>query len=104
MPAPRFCAVKLETPLPSVVSEVITRLLSLTEAEYPAMVAVPKPLMTLRITILPTEMKLCCRMLGMATVAILPSSRHENTGAFSGVSNRRNRRRTNIIASTQLPP
>ena len=47
MPAPRFCAVKLETPLPSVVSEVITRVLSLTEAEYPAMGAVPKPLLTL---------------------------------------------------------
>ena len=31
--APMFCAVKLDMPLPSVVSEVITRLLSLTDAE-----------------------------------------------------------------------
>ena len=32
-PAPRFCAVKLDTPLPSVVSEVVTMLFSLTDAE-----------------------------------------------------------------------
>ena len=32
-PAPTFCAVKLEMPLPKVVSEVMTRLLSLIAAE-----------------------------------------------------------------------
>ena len=31
--APRFCAVKLEIPFPSVVREVMTMLFSLTEAE-----------------------------------------------------------------------
>ena len=69
--APRFCAVKFEMPLPSVVKDVITMLFSLTAAEYPAMTAAPKPLITLWITILPTEIKLYCKMLGTATTAKL---------------------------------
>jgi len=38
-----FWAVKLDIPLPRVVSEDITMLFSFIEAEYPAIAAVPKP-------------------------------------------------------------
>lgn len=43
-PAPKFCAVKFEIPFPIVPSEVITRLLSFIDAEYPAITAEPKEL------------------------------------------------------------
>ena len=46
LPAPMFCAVKLDTPLPSVVNDVITRLFSLTPDEYPAITAVPNVFIT----------------------------------------------------------
>lgn len=45
-PAPIFCAVKLDTPFARVVREVITRLFSFTEAEYPAITLEPKVLIT----------------------------------------------------------
>ena len=80
-PAPRFCAVKLETPLPSVVKQVRLNVLSLTAAEYPAITDEPKPLTSHWMKMLPTEMKLCCRMLGMATLAICISMRRENRSA-----------------------
>ena len=41
--APMFWAVKLDIPLPRVVSEDITMLFSFIEAEYPAIAAGPKP-------------------------------------------------------------
>ena len=68
-PAPIFCAVKFDTPFPSVVKEVITRLLSLTAAEYPAVTLMPKLLITLWIKIFPTEIKDCCKILGIAITA-----------------------------------
>lgn len=46
-PAPIFCAVKFDTPFPSVVKEVITKLFSFTAAEYPAVTLIPKLLITL---------------------------------------------------------
>lgn len=66
--APIFWEAKLETPFASVVNDVITRLLSLTPAEYPAITLVPNPLMTFWITILPIDMKLCCKILGIAII------------------------------------
>lgn len=66
--APIFWEAKLETPFASVVNDVITRLLSLTPAEYPAITPVPNPLMTFWITILPIDMKLCCKILGIAII------------------------------------
>lgn len=99
-----FCAAKLEMPLPKVVNEVMTRLFSLTEAEYPANTLEPKPLMTPWMTMLPMEMKLCCKMLGTATAAMRLSSGQEKRAAFSAVSIFLNRRSTKIRARTQLTP
>ena len=82
MPAPIFWAVKFDTPFPSVVNEVMTRLLSLTAAEYPAATLIPKLLITLWIKIFPTEIKDCCRMLGMAMTASFLSSVKEKYAAF----------------------
>ena len=53
---------------------------------------------------LPTEMKLCCKILGTATMAIFFSRGTEKSLGFSLVSMVRNRRNTTITASTQLTP
>ena len=103
--APMFWAVKLETPLPRVVKEVTTRLFSLTEAEYPAMVPAPKPLMTPWMIMFPTEIKLCCSVLGTAIRTMRRSRKEDQTGAsaFSaGIS--RSRRKTFHTARIQLTP
>ena len=80
--APRFCAEKLEIPLPIVVNDVMTRLFSFTAAEYPAMTEEPKLLMMPWIKMFPTEIKLCCKMLGMATSMIFFKSAHSKSGGF----------------------
>ena len=54
--------------------------------------------------ILPTEIKLCCKMLGMATIDILPSSFHEKTSAFSVVLILVRCKNTTTTASMQLIP
>ena len=55
-------------------------------------------------TMLPTEMKLCCRMLGTAITAMRQNSGKENSALFSSVSTPRRRRSTKSTASTQLTP
>ena len=52
----------------------------------------------------PTEIKLCCKMLGTATTAILLKRFHENAAGFSCVFIVASLRNTNSIASTQLTP
>ena len=44
LPAPRFWAVKLDTPFPKVVKQVMEKVFSLIAAEYPAMTEEPKEL------------------------------------------------------------
>ena len=68
------------------------------------MTLAPKLLMTLWMMILPTETELCCRMLGTAMTAILPSIRQEKRAGFSGVGMPCIRRATAQTASTQLTP
>ena len=53
---------------------------------------------------LPTEMKLCCRMLGTAMTAKRPRWLHEKTATFPDVGIFANRRNTTTSASTQLTP
>ena len=53
---------------------------------------------------LPTEIKLCCRMLGMAMVAIRRSSAGEKIGAGPASGSADSRRSTAAIASRQLIP
>ena len=78
---------------------------SFTPAEYPAMTAGPKPLMTPWITRLPTEIKLCCRVLGTAMTRILRRSGREKRGAFFPDSGSvRMRLSTAMTASAQLTP
>ena len=55
-------------------------------------------------TMLPTEMKLCCKMLGTAIAAMRQNSGKEKIALFSSVSTLFRRRSTNSIASTQLTP
>ena len=68
------------------------------------MTAAPKLLMTLWMMMLPTEMKLCCRMLGTAMTAKRPRWLHEKTATFPDVGIFANRRNTTTSASTQLTP
>ena len=68
------------------------------------MTLAPKLLMTLWMMILPTDTELCCRMLGTAMTAILPSIRQEKRAGFSGVEMASIRRATASRASTQLMP
>ena len=103
-PAPKFWAEKLEMPLPRVVSDVMTRLFSLTAAEYPAITAEPKELITPWMMMLPTEIKLCCKILGTATTEIFPNSFQENSLGFSSVSILSKRLNTKIMARMQLTP
>ena len=91
-------------PFPSVVSEVMTRLLSLIAAEYPAITLDPKVLITPCMTMFPTEMKLCCKILGMAMTAIFLSMLQENIAAFWWVSIFFKRLNTKITARIQLTP
>ena len=60
--------------------------------------------MTLWIRMLPTEMKLCCKTLGMAMTTNRPSSSPENSTIFPSLGNCLNRRMTTATASTQLMP
>ena len=53
---------------------------------------------------LPTEIKLCCRTLGIAILAILPSISPENSGARSSVSTVFSLAKTNTSANMQLTP
>ena len=85
LPPPRFWAVKLDTPFPIVVKQVIVKVLSLIAAEYPAMTEEPKELTRLWIKIFPTEIKLCCRILGTAIRLIRFSISPENNSYFSAV-------------------
>ena len=94
----------METPFPIVVKQVITRLFSLMAAEYPAMTAGPKPLIRPWMMILPTEIKLCCKMLGMAMTTIRFSRPPSNSGAFSPAQTFSSLRTTTMTASTQLMP
>ena len=68
------------------------------------MTLAPKVLMTLCRMMLPTEMKLCCRMLGMATTAILPSIFQENHTVLRLVGMAFIRRNTTTMARMQLTP
>ena len=68
------------------------------------MTLAPKLLMTLWMTMLPTETELCCKMLGTAMTAILPSIRQEKRTGFSAVGMPFIRRATAQTASRQLPP
>ncbi len=52
----------------------------------------------------PTEMKLCCKILGMAMTEILPSSRQEKMAARFSVFTPASLRRTTRIARMQLTP
>ena len=54
--------------------------------------------------ILPTETKLCCKMLGMATTAIWPSIFQENQTRSPSLGTARTRRATTHRESTQLTP
>lgn len=85
LPAPRFCAVKLEIPFARVVNDVMTRLFNLTAAEYPAIVPAPNSLITLWIMILPIEIKLCCKILGIAIFKSFTSMINEKTGHLCSV-------------------
>ena len=80
----------------------MTRLLSFTPAEYPAMTPEPNVLITPCKMILPTEMKLCCKTLGIAIRKIRCKILPEKTGAFSAPSTLDSRRKTTVTASTQL--
>ncbi len=102
--APIFCEVKFDMPFPMVVREVITRLFSLMAAEYPAITLGPNPLITPCNTILPMEIKLCCKILGMATTAIFPSSCQENNAILSSVTMPRSLFSTTATANRQLIP
>ena len=65
-------------PLPSVVREEMSTLFILVAAAKPAITLAPKEFDHALMMILPTETKLCCKMLGMATTAIWPSIFQEN--------------------------
>ena len=84
------------------VKYVMSMLCSLTAGEYPAITPVPNPLITPWIIILPTEIKLCCKTLGIATTAKDFRIWRENSDRFSLVSIFFSLRNTNAIASTQL--
>ena len=60
--------------------------------------------MALWITILPMEIKLCCRVLGTATFRNLPQIFPENRGAFFVVLIARSLLKTNNRDSRQLTP
>ena len=68
------------------------------------MTAAPKLLMTLWMMMLPTEIKLCCKMLGMAMTANRPKWFHEKIFTFPSVGIFAKRRKTTTSASTQLIP
>ena len=68
------------------------------------MTAGPKPLITLWMTMLPTEIKLCWRILGTAITEKLPKCCHEKIRTFPSVRILRNLRKTTSSASTQLIP
>ena len=68
------------------------------------MTLAPKVLMTLCRMMLPTETKLCCRMLGMATMATLPSMFQEKSTTLWVDLKAPMRRNTTTMASTQLTP
>ena len=68
------------------------------------MTLAPKLLITLWIRIFPTEIKLCCRMLGIAMTAIFANRALENSGMRPCVGTARSRFNTTAIASTQLTP
>ena len=91
-------------PLPSVVREEMSTLFSLVAAAKPAITLAPKELTTLWMMILPTETKLCCKMLGMATTAIWPSIFQENQTRSPSLGTARTRRATTHRESTQLTP
>ena len=104
LPAPRFCAVKLEIPFARVVNDVMTRLFNLTAAEYPAIVPAPNSLITLWIMILPIEIKLCCKILGIAIFQSFTSMINEKTGHLCRTFIFDNLKNTTITARTALMP
>ena len=91
-------------PLPSVVREEMSTLFSLVAAAKPAITLAPKELTTLWMMILPTETKLCCKMLGMATTAIWPSILPGEPDPLPSPRTARTRRATTHRESTQLTP
>ena len=95
---------KFDIPFPSVVKDVITRLFSFTEAAYPAITPGPKLFIVPCIIILPTEIKLCWKILGTATADMSFKSTQENTEALPSVFIAAKRLNTNIIAKMQLIP
>lgn len=68
------------------------------------MTVAPKVLMTRWIMMLPTEMKLCCKILGTAMTAMRPRSEAEKICSFPVPRNPASRLTTNSTASTQLTP
>ena len=53
---------------------------------------------------LPTEIKLCCKILGTAMRAMRPSIRQENSGCRSGAGTPRSRRNSVHAARTEATP
>ena len=99
-----FCAVKLDIPLPRVVKDSTAKLLYFIAAEYPAITASPKVLIMLCMTMLPTDTKPCCNILGMATLANSPSISLENTRCFSSERSFFSLKTSTAFATTQLMP
>ena len=91
-------------PLPMVVNDVITKLFNFTAAEYPAITGAPNPLITLWIKIFPMEIKLCCKILGMAMIKIFLKSSMSNSAGFSGHGIVRSLNHTVNTAMPQLIP
>ena len=68
------------------------------------MTGAPNPLITPWIMMLPTEIKLCWRMLGMAIIRIFFRSRGSNSAGFPCASIFASRRHMAITARIQLIP
>ena len=82
----------------------MTRLFNLTAAEYPAIVPAPNSLITLWIMILPIEIKLCCKILGIAIFKSFTSMINEKTGHLCWTFIFDNLKNTTITARTALMP
>lgn len=91
-------------PFPMVVKDVMTRLFSLTAAEYPAATLTPKLLIQPWIIIFPTEIKDCCKMLGTAIAAVFLNKSNENNKIRPSVLILDRRFNTMIRDKTQLAP
>ncbi len=100
LPAPRFCAVKFDTPLPRVTKLAVVKVLRRMAAVYPAMTLVPYGLTKLCTHISPTEIKACCNALGPAMLKIWRRMLAEKRGA--GVSVFRAFSRTRSTSSERM--